>query len=86
MTTEEKKRLGTTLTRLSADDLNKSLLIVAQNNPSFQVTAEVVDLDMDAQVIICLPQYSNLIFFMQIKYEGWRLDHQFDLPRERKII
>ncbi|XP_057478221.1 transcription factor GTE6-like isoform X1 [Actinidia eriantha] len=49
MTTEEKKRLGTALTRLSADDLNKALLIVAQNNPNFQVTAEVVDLDMDAQ-------------------------------------
>ncbi|GFY81712.1 hypothetical protein Acr_01g0015200 [Actinidia rufa] len=45
----KKKRLGTALTRLSADDLNKALLIVAQNNPNFQVTAEVVDLDMDAQ-------------------------------------
>ncbi|CAK9138025.1 unnamed protein product [Ilex paraguariensis] len=49
MTTEEKRRLGTALTRLSAEDLNKALLIVAQNNPSFQPTAEEVDLDMDAQ-------------------------------------
>lgn len=50
MSTEEKRRLGTALTQLSPEDLNKALLIVAQNNPSFQATAEEVDLDMDAQV------------------------------------
>uniref|UniRef100_A0A5B7BNN0 Putative transcription factor GTE6 isoform X2 n=1 Tax=Davidia involucrata TaxID=16924 RepID=A0A5B7BNN0_DAVIN len=49
MSTEEKRRLGTALTRLSPEDLNKALLIVAQNNPSFQAAAEEVDLDMDAQ-------------------------------------
>ncbi|KAL6971263.1 hypothetical protein U1Q18_030943 [Sarracenia purpurea var. burkii] len=49
MSTVEKRRLGTALTRLSPDDLNKALLIVAENNPSFQATAEEVDLDMDAQ-------------------------------------
>ncbi|KAI5649618.1 hypothetical protein M9H77_35623 [Catharanthus roseus] len=49
MSTEEKRRLGTALTQLSPEDLNKALLIVAQNNPSFQATAEEVDLDMDAQ-------------------------------------
>lgn len=56
MTTEEKRRLGTALTRLSPDDLQKALLIVAENNPAFQATAEEVDLDIDAQVIIYLPQ------------------------------
>ncbi|KAA8539306.1 hypothetical protein F0562_025998 [Nyssa sinensis] len=49
MSTEEKRRLGTALTRLSPEDLNQALLIVAQNNPSFQATAEEVDLDMDVQ-------------------------------------
>ncbi|KAE9455503.1 hypothetical protein C3L33_12595, partial [Rhododendron williamsianum] len=42
MTTEEKRRLGTALTRLSPDDLQKALLIVAENNPGFQATAEEV--------------------------------------------
>lgn len=51
MTTEEKRKLGAALTRLSPEDLSKALEIVAQNNPSFQATAEEVDLDMDAQVI-----------------------------------
>lgn len=49
MTTEEKRRLGTALTRLSPDDLQKALLIVAENNPAFLATAEEVDLDIDAQ-------------------------------------
>lgn len=49
MTTEEKRKLGTALTQLSSDDLNKALLIVAQNNPNFQAAAEEVELDMDAQ-------------------------------------
>lgn len=52
MSSEEKRRLGTALTQLSPDDLNKALLIVAQNNPNFQATAEEVDLDIDAQVIL----------------------------------
>lgn len=52
MSSDEKRRLGTALTQLSPDDLNKALLIVAQNNPNFQATAEEVDLDIDAQVIL----------------------------------
>lgn len=52
MSAEEKKKLGTALTRLSPEDLNKALEIVAENNPSFQATAQEVDLDIDAQVII----------------------------------
>ncbi|KAL2334305.1 hypothetical protein Fmac_015518 [Flemingia macrophylla] len=49
MSTEEKRKLGDALTRLSPEDLSKALEIVAQNNPGFQATAEEVDLDMDAQ-------------------------------------
>ncbi|KAJ6727198.1 TRANSCRIPTION FACTOR GTE6-RELATED [Salix purpurea] len=49
MSTEEKRKLGAALTRLSPEDLTKALEIVAQNNPSFQATAEEVDLDIDAQ-------------------------------------
>ncbi|XP_024046885.1 transcription factor GTE1 isoform X3 [Citrus clementina] len=52
MSTEEKKNLGTALTRLSPEDLCKALEIVAENNPSFHATAQEVDLDMDAQVFV----------------------------------
>ncbi|XP_041000345.1 transcription factor GTE6-like [Juglans microcarpa x Juglans regia] len=47
--TEEKRKLGAALTKLSPEDLTKALEIVAQNNPCFQATAEEVDLDIDAQ-------------------------------------
>ncbi|KAG8651222.1 transcription factor GTE6 [Manihot esculenta] len=49
MSTEEKRKLGAALTRLSPEDLTKALEIVAQNNPGFQAMAEEVDLDIDAQ-------------------------------------
>lgn len=49
ISSEEKRRLGTALTHLCPDDLNKALLIVAQNNPNFQATTEEVELDIDAQ-------------------------------------
>lgn len=52
MSTEEKKNLGTALTRLSPEDLTKALEIVAEDNPSFQAMAQEVDLDIDAQVNI----------------------------------
>lgn len=52
MSTEEKKRLVEALTLLAPDDLDKALLIVAENNPTFQATAEHVDLDMDTQVFV----------------------------------
>lgn len=60
MSTEEKKNLGTALTRLSPEDLCKALEIVAENNPSFHATAQEVDLDMDAQVhILCWIRLSS---------------------------
>ncbi|KAJ8557172.1 hypothetical protein K7X08_002797 [Anisodus acutangulus] len=46
---EEKRNLGIDLTKLSPDDLSKSLEIVAQNNPLFPASAEEVELDIDAQ-------------------------------------
>ncbi|XP_057981371.1 transcription factor GTE1 [Malania oleifera] len=49
MRTEDKKKLAAALTRLSAEGLREALEIVAQNDPTFQATAEEVDLDMDAQ-------------------------------------
>ncbi|OIS98899.1 PREDICTED: transcription factor GTE1-like isoform X2 [Nicotiana attenuata] len=49
MSTEDKKKLGNGLTRLSPEDLNKALLIVAQSDPTFQATATEVELDMNAQ-------------------------------------
>lgn len=57
MTTDEKRKLGAGLCQLSPEDLNKALELVAQDNPSFQTTAEEVDLDMDAQVMfLCANQ------------------------------
>lgn len=55
MTSEEKRKLGTWLSKLSPEDLNKALEIIAQDNPNFQYTAEEVDLDMDAQVLFPFP-------------------------------
>ncbi|XP_023891485.2 transcription factor GTE1 isoform X2 [Quercus suber] len=49
MSSEEKRSLGTALTQLSPEDLSKALEIVAETNPSFQATAQEVDLDIDAQ-------------------------------------
>ncbi|XP_021753140.1 transcription factor GTE1-like [Chenopodium quinoa] len=49
MSTEEKRQLGTALTRLSTDDLSGALEIVALSNPGFVANAEEVDLDIDAQ-------------------------------------
>lgn len=50
MSTDEKKKLWAALTQLSSEDLDKALEIVAESNPSFQATAQEVDLDIDAQV------------------------------------
>ncbi|KAK7360780.1 hypothetical protein VNO77_02793 [Canavalia gladiata] len=49
LSTQEKKMLGTALTRLSAENLYRALEIVAETNPSFQPSADEVDLDLDAQ-------------------------------------
>ncbi|PWA51870.1 hypothetical protein CTI12_AA458700 [Artemisia annua] len=46
---EEKRTLVKILTKLSPDDLQKALLIVAQNSPNFEATCDEVELDMDTQ-------------------------------------
>ncbi|URE32841.1 BROMO [Musa troglodytarum] len=51
---EEKRKLGVGLSALSPDDLNKALEIFAEDNPNFQTTGDVVDVDMDAQSEITL--------------------------------
>lgn len=60
MSTEEKKKLSAALTSLSPEDLDKALLIVSHDNPSFHATSQEVDLDIDALVNICLIQYMML--------------------------
>ncbi|URE32842.1 BROMO [Musa troglodytarum] len=54
MSAEEKRKLGVGLSALSPDDLNKALEIFAEDNPNFQTTGDVVDVDMDAQSEITL--------------------------------
>ncbi|CAK7335969.1 unnamed protein product [Dovyalis caffra] len=54
ISTEEKTKLGTALTQLSHQDLIRALEIVAEHNPSFQATAQEVNLDMDAQTDVTL--------------------------------
>ena len=68
ISTEEKRNLGAALTKLSPEDLTKALEIVAQNNPSFQATAEEVDLDIDAQVIIYIFFYKYCTVFSSSRF------------------
>ncbi|XP_026415711.1 transcription factor GTE6-like [Papaver somniferum] len=49
MSAEEKRKLGSGLSRLSPEDLSKALEIIAQKNPDFQAGEEEVNIDMDAQ-------------------------------------
>lgn len=51
MSTEEKKKLSAALTSLSPEDLDKALLIVSQDYPSFHATSQEVDLDIDSLVL-----------------------------------
>lgn len=73
MTTEEKKRLGHAITRLSPEDINKALEIIAQNDPTFQATGETVEVDIDAQVFRhCLSFHIGIMFcfrtFKSVKF------------------
>ncbi|XP_075487981.1 transcription factor GTE6-like [Primulina tabacum] len=49
ISTEEKKRLGSAIARLSPEDINKALEIIAQNDPNFQAIGETVEVDIDTQ-------------------------------------
>lgn len=52
MSTEEKKKLSSALTSLSPENLDRALLIVSHDYPSFHATSQEVDLDIDSLVII----------------------------------
>lgn len=67
ITVEEKKRLSDALTKLSSEDLNKALLIVAQNDPSFCIADEEVELDISTQSESTL---WKLKFFVQDVFEA----------------
>ncbi|XP_051114291.1 transcription factor GTE6-like [Andrographis paniculata] len=49
ISTEEKKQLGSAITKLSPEDINKALDIIAQANPTFQAADDTVEVDIDAQ-------------------------------------
>lgn len=49
---EDKRNLGTALSKLCPEDLRKALEIVARNNPNFKLDDEEVNIDMDAQVLV----------------------------------
>ncbi|KAL8104873.1 transcription factor GTE6-like [Apium graveolens] len=48
MSTEEKKKLSSALTSLSPEDLDRALIIVSQDYPSFPATSQEVDLNIDS--------------------------------------
>ncbi|KAG6492639.1 hypothetical protein ZIOFF_047604 [Zingiber officinale] len=81
MTTEEKRKLGVGLSTLSPEDLNRALEIITEDNPSFQATGEVVDLDLDAQIAaffeasFSLISEFNLLIFVLLQSETtlWKL-------------
>lgn len=54
ITIEEKRNIGLALLKLSPDDLQKVLGIVAQADPSFQPRAEEVSIEMDILVNLLL--------------------------------
>lgn len=65
MSTREKNKLGRGLAKLSGENLLKALEIVAQENPSFQSTAEEVEVDIDNLVIDRVPnQLFERVVFM----------------------
>ncbi|KAI4382741.1 hypothetical protein MLD38_008663 [Melastoma candidum] len=49
ISTEEKRNIAKALDKLPAEDVDKALEIVAEHDPSFEVKADLVDLDLDAQ-------------------------------------
>ncbi|XP_042448420.1 transcription factor GTE1-like [Zingiber officinale] len=87
MTTEEKRKLGVGLSTLSPEDLNRALEIITEDNPSFQATGEVVDLDLDAQSETTL---WKLKFFMKRVLENQAKNSVVkandNLKRKREII
>ncbi|CAA7019224.1 unnamed protein product [Microthlaspi erraticum] len=67
ITTEEKLHIGMALAKLSPDDLQKVLGIVAQANPIFQARAEEVTIEMD---VLDEPTLWRLKFFVKDALEN----------------
>ncbi|KAL2530830.1 Transcription factor GTE1 [Forsythia ovata] len=49
MSTEEKRRLSSAIAKLSPEDIDKAVEIIAQSNPDFQAAREDVEINMDVQ-------------------------------------
>ncbi|XP_027338313.1 transcription factor GTE1-like [Abrus precatorius] len=49
LSTQEKLALTTALSRLTLENLTRALQIVSENNPTFQLNVDEVNLDLDAQ-------------------------------------
>lgn len=60
ITSEEKRNIGLAFLKLSPDELQKVLGIVAQADPRFQTKAEVVTIEMDVLVSKDLFYFSHL--------------------------
>ncbi|KAL1199860.1 Transcription factor GTE6 [Cardamine amara subsp. amara] len=67
ITTEEKRNIGLALLKLSPDDLQKVLSIVAQADPNFQPRAEEVNIEMD---VLDEPTLWRLKFFVKDALEN----------------
>ncbi|XP_010426840.1 PREDICTED: transcription factor GTE6 [Camelina sativa] len=67
ITTEEKRSIGLALLKLSPEDLQKVLAIVAQADPSFQSRAEEVNIEMD---VLDEPTLWKLKFFVKVALEN----------------
>lgn len=62
MSTEEKRRLSNAIAKLSPEDINKAVEIVAQGNPDFQAYRDDVEINMDVQVLKPVSALSQLYF------------------------
>ncbi|XP_071736308.1 transcription factor GTE6-like [Rutidosis leptorrhynchoides] len=67
MSVEEKKSMVKALTQLTPEDLDKALLIIAQNDPNFEATSNEIELDMDTQSESIL---WKLKFFMKDMFQS----------------
>lgn len=65
ITSEEKRNIGFALLKLSTDELQKVLGIVAQADPRFQTRAEEVTIEMD---VLVKPLYLLVLIWSEDPY------------------